>query len=513
MPEAQPLVLDIKSGIQRDGTQFDCDSFVDGKWARWQNGRARKMGGYRVLTKLLPSIVRGGYMWSKAGFNYLHLGFATQLNAMTIDNAGNVSTLTTRTPAGFVSDPNNMWQFDVYRDTVVNKTYIVAHAAPNAADISSSTTTKLWYGEMTNFAAAMADTTATAMSGGVVVVHPYIIFFGSDGFVQWNVPGNATDWTNVGSGSGYVTSQKIVRGLPLRGSSSGPGFLLWSLDAVVRATFTSTTSGTWQFDELTTNSSILSAASVIEHDGIYYWAGVDRFLSFNGVIREIPNVQSLNWFFDNINMAQRQKVYATKVPKYGEIWWCFPYGNATECTHALVFNYRENCWYDTILPDSGRAWGQYPVVYSYPIMAGVVQDSTSLNYVLWQHEYGLDRIDGAVTAAIESYVQTKEISFIDLPQNAMDRDMMITRMEPDLDQSGNMILTVVGRSNARSTAIETDYTIYVSPTTIQQVIPIRNTHRIVSFKFDSNLLGGNYFLGKIIIMIQPETAKVLGYGG
>lgn len=511
--EARPMVMDIRPGIQRDGTQFDCDMFQDGKWCRFQNGRARKMGGYRRITNQLPAVCRGMHTYTTGGYTYFHLGFGTQLNAMTLDSSGNPSTLSTRTPAGYVSSANNMWQFDTFRDTTVNETYIIAHAAPNLLDISNSTAAKVWYAKMTDFTNAFADTTATQVSGGIIVIHPYVIAFGDNGFVQWCVPGNVDDWTNVGSGSGYVTSQKIVRGLPLRGGSSGPAFLLWSLDSVIRASFTSTAAGTWQFDELTTNSSILSANGIIEHDGIYYWAGVDRFLTFNGVIREIPNLQSLNWFYDNLNRTYANKVFAYKVPKFGEIWWCFPYGSNTECSHAIIYNYRENCWYDTELPNGGRSAGQYPVVYSYPVMTGTVVDPSSSNYILWQQEYGLDDLQGSTTVAIESYIRTKEISMISLPQDAMNRDMRIVHMEPDLDQVGDMTVTVYGRSNARSTDVTQEYTIYETPTTYQQIVPMRECHRITSFQFDSNVLGGYFYLGKIVFMVQPETAKILGYGG
>jgi len=40
----------------------------------------------------------------------------------------------------------------------------------------------------------------------------------------------------------------------------------------------------FQFDVLTSDSSIISPDSVIDYDGIFYWMGVDRFLMFNGVV-------------------------------------------------------------------------------------------------------------------------------------------------------------------------------------------------------------------------------------
>jgi hypothetical protein len=97
-----------------------------------------------------------------------------------------------------------------------------------------------------------------------------------------------------------VAAQKIVRGLPLRGGpGNAPAGLFWSADAVIRASFIGGTQ-LFQFDTISSQSSILSAASVIEYDGIYMWCGTDRFLMFNGVVREIPNNLNLNYFFRRI---------------------------------------------------------------------------------------------------------------------------------------------------------------------------------------------------------------------
>lgn len=100
------------------------------------------------------------------------------------------------------------------------------------------------------------------------------------------------------------------------------------------------------FDTLTSESSILSANSVVEYDGLYFWAGVDRFLFYNGVVQEVPNTLNLDWFYVNtdttgINYPQRQKVWATKIPQYGEIWFFYPSGTSEECDRAVIYNLRE----------------------------------------------------------------------------------------------------------------------------------------------------------------------------
>jgi hypothetical protein len=159
--------------------------------------------------------------------------------------------------------------------------------------------------------------------------------------------------------------------MPLRGGpGNSPSGLFWSADSLIRGSYVGGTQ-VFQFDTISSQSSILSAQSVIEYDGIFYWVGTDRFLMFNGVVREVENNLNLNFFFDNLNYAQRQKVFAYKVPRFGEIWWCFPFGESEEPNYAVVYNVRENTWYDTALPNGGRGAGLFPAVFRKPLLSGV----------------------------------------------------------------------------------------------------------------------------------------------
>ena len=217
-----------------------------------------------------------------------------------------------------------------------------------------------------------------SVSGGVVSLHPYVFVYGNDGLIKNCASGNLEDWVSADANEVNVATGKIVQGLPVRGGSNAPSGLFWSLDSLIRVSYNPTTInvGTtavtqfWRYDIISSQSSILSSQSVIEYDGIYYWCGVDRFLMYNGVVKEIENDMNQNYFFDNLNYAQRQKVWVTKVPRYGEIWWFYPRGDATECTDAIIFNVREKCWYDAgQAPGARRSAGYFSQVFHYPVNA------------------------------------------------------------------------------------------------------------------------------------------------
>lgn len=374
----RPVHIQSKPGIKRDGTIFEGDFYVDGQWVRFQRGLPRKMWGYRQIINNLGGASRGMYTYPYNGLLYMFTGSSGLFEMVTIDNGGIGSAPYDRTPAGFADNASNMWSMDALYDTATSNTAIFAHAAPNLYDISSSTDTDIYAGDITATTALTVLAGAPQVSGGVLALHPYLVAFGNNGYVAWSAPGDPTNWTGGGSGEAWVTAQKIVAAINTRGGAgNSPSAILWSLDSVIRMSYTGTAGAEFSFDTISDESSILSSQSVIEYDGVYYWCGLDRFLSYNGVVREVPNNLNLNYFFDNLNYAQRQKVFATKVPRWGEIWWCFPFGDSEECNHAVIYNVREGTWYDTALPNLGRTNGQYPRVFQYPLMIG----STSIKSI------------------------------------------------------------------------------------------------------------------------------------
>jgi len=288
----------------------------------------------------------------------------------------------------FVSDPTNLWQFDALYDSQgTGANFLVAHPAQSLEQIDSTAVSAVLGGPLNgtvmaplrdiNGATPTGDTIEVA--GGVVVLHPYVFVYGDNGLIKNSVAGDPYDWNGADANETNVASTKVVKGLPVRGGSNSPSGLFWSLDSLIRVSYapsTITVGGTpqtfyWRYDLISSQTSILSSQCVIEYDGIFYWIGVDRFLLYNGTVKEIPNMFNQNFFFDNLNYAQRQKVWATKVPRFGEIWWFYPSGDSEECNNCVIYNVRENVWYDAGFGDGAkRTAGFFSQVFRYPVNAG-----------------------------------------------------------------------------------------------------------------------------------------------
>lgn len=502
--------LNTLPGIKRDGTIFEGNYYTDGQHCRFQRGRPRSMGGYREITNQLPEISRGMYVQPRSNLVDMYSGSASHLVFSETDFNGMGGAIVDRTPSTFTASPNNLWQFDSMFDTASSANVIIAHAAQNLNDIDNSTVAPIWYGPTNASTALIPFATPQSADGGILVIHPFLFYFGSDGLVAWSDANTPAIFTGGLSGSAFVTSNKIVSGLQTRGGSGSPSGLLWSLDALVKATFTGGATA-FQFDTITDQSSILSSQGVIEYDGIYYWAAVDRFVFYNGVVRELPNQMNVNFFFENLNFNQRQKVWATKMPYFGEIWWHFPYGNSTECNHVVIYNVREQSWYDTAM---SRSAGYFPQLFRYPVMADN-EVQTGNTYQLWQHEFGQDKVEGLNSTAIDKNITTSDITFCatgpDGKWIGVNRNLRLTSLEPDSQasnssvQTGQMTVTVSGRKFANS-PLATVMPPYPFDDTTEK-IDMREQYRQMYLKFDSNTLGGSFELGQMLITVEPGDVR------
>ena len=658
---AKVIQLQVKPGIQRDGTTFAASTYVDGEWVRFQNALPRKMGGYKGVFLNAESIPRGMSMTSEDGLNYVVAGFYDGLQQWTTDNDDGIGFGPVDfTLSGFTSNANNLWQFDIGYDSTGNAVNnLIAHPGQNLAAIDSTVNTKPLIGDFTGTTLApvgvftvassylngstiilnganylvgngqtisgtgitagttitntsvtanvtfsgyivgttltvtaandgsltvgqtiiggvgvgvVANTTITArgtgiggigtytvnntqtvgavgtsvafsgsatttlttsaamttgtvtvtfdnnisVSGGVVMLHPYLFVYGNNGLIQNSAAGDFSNWVSADANANNVATGKIVKGLPLRGGTTSPAGLFWSLDSLIRVTYTpSTVNGInfyWKYDLLTSQTSIMSSQCVIEYDGIFYWCAVDRFLMYNGVVQEIPNTANQNYFFDNLNYAQRQKVWCTKVPRWGEIWWFYPRGDATECTDAIIYNVRDKIWYDAgESPGAQRSAGTFSEVFRKPIWGGNVQNSEG-NYTLWQHETGVDEVYLTNVNAIRSSFETNNLGWVTggpgNPQLSGDnRWLRIERVEPDFIQNGEMSLFVIGKGYADDVDEISDAYVFENSTL---KIDMREQRRELRLKFESNTFNGDYFMGRILLSADMGDERSTG---
>jgi len=521
----------------------------------------------------------------------------------------------------FTPNANLLWQFDLQYSPAGGSLQVLAHPGNNLANIDSAIQTQVLTGGLLpdgsnewNFY-GLADTGGQnptyrpiVVDGGVCVLYPFTFVYGSDGFIaNNNVETNTTlttynqqtitDWNGATANQVNMASSKIVKGIPVRGGTNSPSGMFWATDSLIRVSFTGTNPLYWRYDIISSQISTISSSCFVEMDGIFYWMGVDRFYLYNGAVSVLPNDKNVNWLFDNLNFVQRQKVWATKVPRYNEIWFFYPRGSASECTDAIIYNVKDKIWYDagsalgarrscgyttevfptpiwaswedintfsppfTVIsnpasepaPTSSQIYlngnasivfgagdyvatsnGENPTVYKIltsefiftsavtatnPEGVTLITVSTAFNpplsagdlvyyieggYPLWQHEFGTNAITFNQEFAITSSITTCDISWVGgIPSQdtatGVNRRMHLRRVEPDFVQTGTMAMTILGRKFARGET-ETSGPFYFDPDTGK--IDMRVEHREVRLKFESNVLDGNFEMGRLLITAE-----------
>lgn len=576
-----PNVFELtgRPGVKRDSTNFDSDYWQDAQWTRFRLGRPRKMGGYKALSDQLLGPIRAVYVDSRSTGNTAHTFSPSGIEQVSFNNDGIVSNVVDRTPSGFVPNDNYTWQTaSMFQSGGGGSPLLIASATPDLANIASDVAGPIYSGDVTGTSAltAVSDGSPITVSGGICMLQPFLFVYGSNGLIRNSNPNDissASGWTTGGANyasTANVAGTKIVKGLPMRGGGSSPAGLFWALDSLIRVTFVGGTQ-LWRYDTLSDDTSVLSKSGIVEHDNTYYWMGVDRFWYFNGIAQELPNQLNLDWVFDNLNFAQRQKVWALKVPRYGEIWWFFPTGSNTECDTAVIFNVREQTWYDTRLQRTGG----YPArVFASPLAAGELVSTTKIAYsstggaftvgetvqgatssatgqvarvtgsqlnlvnvagtfqsgeniadithggidtgtvsaapstqqltTLWQHEIGHDKVTRQQIQAIESYVVSNNMQWmtggpIAGTGNGVNAQMRLLKIEPDFDMAGDMTVQVVGVSYAQSQQTNSQLYSFSGETTY---IDMREQKRELALKFTSNVAGGYYKMGRVLLTTE-----------
>jgi hypothetical protein len=439
----------------------------------------------------------------------LPYGAMTKMGIFTASTVLNSTTTATVTPANLLIGIGQS----------VSGTGITAGTTVSAVSTAGGVTT------ITLSATATSTSTQTltydnniSVSGGVCVLYPYTFVYGNNGLIQNNSAGNLQNWVGADANSNNVSGTKVIKGMPLRGGTTSPAGLFWSTDQLTRVTYAPQAVGSstvyWRYDIISTQTSIMSSQCVIEYDGIFYWAGVDRFLMYNGVVQEIPNDCNMNFFFDNLNYAQRQKVWVTKVPRWGEIWWFYPSGTSTECNNAIIYNVREKIWYDAgFAIGANRSAGIFSEVFRFPIWADNVQN-TEGKYTLWQHENGVDEVYLTDVNAIQSHFETNSLGWVGggpgNPQLQGDNVWIrLERVEPDFVQNGDMNLYIKGKGYAEDQDVTSQLSPYVfSPDTLK--IDMKEQYREMRIRFESNTYNGNYEMGRILI--SADVGDIRGTG-
>ena len=440
-----PLIY--SPGIQRDGTSFQSEYCTDGQWIRFQRGKVKKIGGMKgANTYGIERVTNLAiFPWERGGiliFLCSGQGLMAQINSpdwvfVANNNLLNVPGLPLTV----------LWETETVIDKGSRKAFVVFMKTNNALDITQNSASEFFRKEINQALNGPVDQNVPQgvnplINGGLCFAAPYLFLYGSNGLVQYSQSANPFIFEGGDSGSLTISKDKVIYGRPIRGGSNSPSLLFWTLSTVVRTTNIGGDAVLFKNDVISTSSSILSSKCVVEYDGLFFWPGTDRFFVYNGIVQEMDNRMNLNYFYDNIDMERRQQVFGVKNTKYGEIWWFYPVrGVAGDNSRAIVYNKRENFWYDTAI---SRTAGVFSPDFGFMSTYGkfLVNDIGENN--LWRHEVGVieNGFSGGVDnpIPIPSSFTTPIFSWVafppkpnrgSMPSQFINRWVDLQRIEPD----------------------------------------------------------------------------------
>lgn len=512
-----PLIYN--PGIQRDGTTFQSEYCTDGQWIRFQRGKIKKIGGMKgAVTTASSERVTNLTIFPWENGSEILIFICSEQGLYAQINSSDWTFIRNNNLLQGVLGPMVMWETETVVDKGSGKTYIVFMRNNNAVNINDNSQSSFYSKEITEALNGEAIPDALRgvnplINGGLVFAAPYLFLYGSNGLVQYSQSANPFNFTGADSGSQNISTDKVIFGSPIRGGSNSPSLLFWTLSTVVRMTnATGNEPGAitkFTTDVISKSSSILSSKCVVEYDGLFFWPGTDRFFVYNGIVQEMDNRLNLNYFYDNIDMDRRQHVFGVKNTKYGEIWWFYPVKNVPGAnSRAVVYNKRENFWYDTAI---SRTAGVFSSDFGFMSTYGrfLVQDAGDNN--IWKHEVGVVEDaaagGGRSIAPIPSFFTTPIFSWVAFPpklgkaansSQLINRWIDLQRIEPDfIPGNGVSTFQVIAstREYAQSPIVNSPQVVFDS-TTIK--VDMRVQGRNMSLTFSSNDV---FEVGQIMLLL------------
>ncbi len=395
MPD-QIFPITFKPGIRKDLPVSQNVYCTNAKWTRFYQGMPQSMGGlyYYDINNILPNFLNNDYthyrvtniekniviLWSEnaTGKNTNNPPFLpanSQINFLKIGNDQDINAITRY-------QPNLQNNFPNLNNAAIIKGF--AMVRPNCY--------LMWYiqGVNSHMAIYILDgnnSTLVEVNGDIpnkkitaVCISSNVIFF-SEGVTLWwfNLAGDVfnADFglvsvlaNQANSDQKNTTDYEILKILEVRGGNISPTLLVWTTNSLVRFSNSgeridqdNTFSYRFRKETITNDSSILgnNPNVIVEYEGIFYWIGENKFYFYNGVVLTLENTISKQYFFDNLDRSQVNKIYCFKNEKYNEICWVYPTinkaglpetdrGRGTPlemCNRILIYNVSDDCWYDT----------------------------------------------------------------------------------------------------------------------------------------------------------------------
>ena len=376
MPAIEPIKLEFSPGLVKLGTVYQTPQgrLYDANLMRYSEGVWKPMKGWAsFFASTLTGNPRAAIAW-KDNDLLPFAAFGTHSKLYAYDN----SALDDITPAGFTAGDadTSQWTLDTYGELLIacfDGTELIYEWQPGGGGDATV---------ITNSPDALAVVTTDER---------FIVALGVDGDprrVAFCDGENRTTWTPASTNR----AREILiqsNGVLMCGTKVSGGTLLFTTHDIHFMRYIGLPD-VYQIKRAGTECGIIGKHAFAAVDQTAYWMGVNAFWVWMGYAEPLQcSIQ--DDVFKNINETYRSKVWCWHNSADGEVWFFYPRGSATECSHAAIFSYRgQPHWNHVTL---ARNCGFPAGTFSTPVMvtsAGVAN----------KHEFGYSY------ASAERYILT-----------------------------------------------------------------------------------------------------------
>ena len=259
---------------------------------------------------------------------------------------------------------------------------------------------------------------------------------------------------------------------------------------------------TFGLTEISRNVTIASPNAAVAVNDFVFWMGSKEFYVYSGTVARLP-CTVLDYVFSDFNRDQIGKVTAGHNSSYGEVWWFYPSGSATENDRYVIYNYQEKVWYFGNLARTAwvdRGINQYPI-------------AASTDNKLYYHEFGQDDGSTNPASAISANIESSQIDIGD-----GDKFTFIRRLIPDVtfrdstNETPRANLVVKTRNFPGVTFSETSSdTVSQSASSpielFTEQVHLRLRGRSFAFRIESDVTGVMWRLGTPRLDIRPDGRR------
>jgi len=307
--------------------------------------------------------------------------------------------------------------------------------------------------------------------------------------VRWSNQEDYSNWTpSVSSTSGETI---LTDGTRIVGAvRSRNAITIWTDNSLWQMQYVGPPF-TFNFRQLGTNCGMIGPHAGVDYNGTPIWMGYENFYAYDGQVRNLP-ATIRRYVFDNLNIDQKDKVYAGINSEFKEIIWLYPSTNSTECDSYVLYSPEENYWtYGSCF------WTTFAdrTVFGNTITTGV----TTAGSNLYNNE-PTDIFTGN-GAAIPSFIESADFDIAD--GNEL---MFMDKLIPDFDiNTGNIRFSIKTKQYPESTDVVEKGPFLISNTT--QKVDMRARGRQGRVRVSCDSTGTKWRWGSLRLAVQPDGGR------